>query len=106
MKAIDVTGVGTNADPVRLYSKVDDVARRYEYDDEDWVVNLFGAYKFREIMPKSWYGNGVELPFEDTSVLCPFEYDKVLTQLYGDYMTPPPESERGANHSMEIMSLG
>lgn len=40
-------------------------------------------------MAQSWYGKTVELPFEDMTISCPAEYDKVLKEMYGqDYMTP------------------
>ena len=32
--------------------------------------------------------------FEDISMPIPHNYDKVLTEFYGDYMTPPPEDQR------------
>lgn len=38
------------------------------------------------------------IPFENLSVPATANYDKVLSRIYGDYMTPPPESERGKWH--------
>ena len=35
-----------------------------------------------------------KMPFEKEDMIVPKEYDKVLTKLYGDYMTPPPEDKR------------
>jgi lipopolysaccharide cholinephosphotransferase len=37
--------------------------------------------------------------FEDAEFLGINDSDKVLTLLYGDYMTPPPEDERDTIHS-------
>ena len=64
----------------------------------DQMVNFSGVYGQREIMPAEWYGEGTTLAFEDLSVSVPLAYDKVLTQIYGDYMTPPPEEKRVARH--------
>ena len=47
-----------------------------------------GQYKFKEMFPKKWYGSGTLYCFEDSQLIGPEEYDKVLTQQYGDYMTP------------------
>lgn len=46
------------------------------------------------IFRSEWFSDVVELPFEDTTVTVPRDYDAYLTLLYGDYMTPPPESAR------------
>ena len=53
-----------------------------------------GAYKFRELFPKEVYSTLSPYPFEDLTLLAPADYDRVLRQLYGDYMTPPPETEQ------------
>ena len=44
-------------------------------------------------LDKNWFNPKV-MTFEKQNVIVPEEYDKVLTKLYGDYMTPPKESER------------
>ena len=53
------------------------------------MVNVLGIYKNKEYMPVEWFGDGIKCVFEDTEILGPKEFDKYLTQLYGDYMTPP-----------------
>lgn len=53
--------------------------------------SLIGAIMFKsncKIVRKEWYNNTIYLPFEDIMMPVPMEYDKVLTVLYGDYMTP------------------
>lgn len=42
------------------------------------------------------------VPFEFIKVPIPADYDAVLRPYYGDYMTYPPESERGAWHEGQI----
>ncbi|MBQ8179844.1 MAG: LicD family protein [Candidatus Methanomethylophilaceae archaeon] len=44
--------------------------------------------------PLDYFGTPVVHPFEDTDVPLPCETDRMLTELYGDYMTPPPEDKR------------
>lgn len=100
------TGFGSNWDTWELMCHIENTLRIYDYDQEGWMVNMFGAYKFREMFPKAWFGEGINLAFENTTIRCPVEYDKVLTQMYGDYMTLPPEEQRGAQHCMTIISLG
>ena len=43
------------------------------------------------------YGGGRKKLFESREFIIPEDYDHVLTRLYGDYMTPPPESERNGH---------
>lgn len=71
----------------------------------DHLVNYSSAWKQREIMPTEWYGDGAELPFEGIAVRVPAEYDKWLTQVYGDYMTPPPVGQRVGHHDAEAIDL-
>lgn len=52
------------------------------------------AIRQNDVFPKEWWGEPIMHRFEDTDVPLPKEYDAVLTQLYGNYMTPPPEGAR------------
>lgn len=61
------------------------------------IANIFGRWGIKESVDKEWYGNNVRYDFENLK-LCGFkEYDKYLTQMYGDYMQLPPESQRVAH---------
>lgn len=106
MRFRERTGFGSNWDTWELMRHIERTLRAYDYEREGWFVNMFGAYKFREMFPKEWFGDGIELPFEDTTIPCPVEYDKVLTQMYGDYMTPPPDDKKADQHRMTVVSLG
>ena len=44
------------------------------------------------------YKNKTNVEFEGTFFAAPEDYDYILTTVYGDYMTPPPESERSFGH--------
>ena len=71
-----------------------DLLKKYPYEGARQVVNFMGAYKFREMFPKSIYDSLAEYPFETLSLSAPADYDTVLRQMYGDYMTPPPKDEQ------------
>ena len=50
----------------------------------------------------------ITVPFEDRKYTAPAGYDKILTELYGDYMTPPPKKDRhghGAESKNIILSF-
>lgn len=73
---------------------IDKSLKKYPYRDAKQIVSFMGAYKFRELFPKEVFTDLKEYDFEDVRLLGPTDYDRVLGQLYGDYMTPPPESEQ------------
>jgi len=60
-----------------------------------------GQYKFKEMFPKEKYGEGKLYLFENDYLNGPEDADYILTQMYGDYMTPPKESEKNA-HAAEL----
>jgi lipopolysaccharide cholinephosphotransferase len=49
----------------------------------------------------------IRLPFEDTELPVPAQYDKFLTSLFGDWRTPPSKEEilRHGTHSKELINL-
>ena len=81
--------------------KIDKSLRKYKYDSSNYVVNFMGAYKFKEMFPRVLYENSAEYEFEDIKLYAPADYDKVLTQMYGDYLTPPQTDQR-FSHSIRI----
>ena len=69
------------------------------------VTNYGSAWGEREVVPAGWYGEGALLTFEGMQVRVPSEYHKVLTQIYGDYMTPPPPEQQVGHHYAEVIDL-
>ncbi len=53
-----------------------------------------GLYLFREIYPKSVYGDGALYAFEGALYRGPADADTFLRRMYGDYMTPPPDDHK------------
>ena len=80
---------------------IDRSLHKYPYERCRRVVNFMGAYKFREVFPRSVYEDEAEYPFEDITLKAPRDYDLVNRQLYGDYMTPPPKEEQN-KHGTEL----
>ena len=63
--------------------------------DCDSDMTVVYATEFKDyIFPQSFFGEPVMHVFEDTEVPLPCEVDAMLTAIYGDYMTPPPEDKR------------
>ena len=68
-------------------------------------TELVGTTSYRVHKPSAmWksdlFDSFVELPFENTLIRCPEDYDKVLSKTYGDWQTP---SLDGASHEMVVI---
>ena len=97
IKFVQITGFGRNTDTRKKLDQLDALLKKYPYEDSDYVVNFMGQYKFKEMFPKNYYGKGKTYPFEHYILSGPENYDAVLTQMYGDYMTPPKDSDKNAH---------
>lgn len=73
--------------------QLDDIARATPIENSTDVAQLVGTLGPCERMPRSLLET-TTLEFEGEHFDAPRDYDAYLTRLYGDYMTPPPESER------------
>ena len=80
----------------RTYHKV---LSKYSYEKGRYVGQLLGGYKFKYMMEREVYEPGKELEFEGELFRVPENYDALLRNLYGDYMTLPPEDQRDKHKS-------
>ena len=48
----------------------------------------------RETYDAAWFRETAVLPFEGHDFPVPGGWDRLLTNMYGDYLTPPPEADR------------
>lgn len=82
-----------------FFRKLRKLATQYRHQDSPYTgVVEWGSDGVKDIYPKEWFGNGIALPYEDTQLTVPVNYDAVLRQMYGDYMQLPPENQRIAHH--------
>ena len=93
----------TLIDTKKVWKKLDMELKKNDYDASSRLINFCGYWKMKEMFPKNVYGEGKLYPFEDLMLCGPENYDFVLSQMYGDYMTPPPENQRD-HHSVSIIS--
>ena len=55
-----------------------------------------------DTIKREWSENTTELMFEGHMLMAPAGYDLVLKEIYGDYMSLPPEESRVPSHSDDI----
>lgn len=58
-----------------------------------------GRYRYaKSFYKKELFAQSIYVPFEDIELPVAVGYDKLLTQIFGDYMTPPPAREQVGLH--------
>jgi len=86
--------------PSFFLRKIVSLAERYDYDSCDFVSLAVWGYGERECTRKEIVSDFIETSFEGHSFFIPKRSDEYLSRMYGDYMTPPPESDRVYRHSL------
>lgn len=96
---------------LKLYKLVDFNKQKEKYKSflkkytmsEFYSGNFTGAYKLREIVPTTYFGNPVDLKFSGLSVKAPKQYLLYLEAIYGkNFMELPPVEKREA-HKLKLV---
>jgi lipopolysaccharide cholinephosphotransferase len=88
---------------INILEKDESLLRNIEGDH---ILNYYTLYKLeKEIFPKEWFADTVEVTFEDIKIKLPVGYHQYLTKLFGDYMTPPPDDKQVSHHSKYYCNL-
>lgn len=89
----------------KLHNRVEKHITKYSFSNSDFVANYFGAWKEKEIYPKSFLGKPTLYEFEDTYVYGPEKIDDYLKHVYGDYMKLPPKEEQVFKHNYYFINF-
>lgn len=82
-----------------LHRRLDKLHTKYNSPDNPYIVNWASYYAVqKETFPREAFDEMLYLPFEQHEMPVPSGYDAVLTTIYGDYMTPPPEDKQVIKH--------
>lgn len=104
IRVLSVIGRLRSAESLRAeYERVSrKVSDKTEGKNAKKTTRLFGSnYIMSElgiVYEKKWYEKAVPVQIDEDYFDGPAGYDEVLTMMYGDYMTPPPESDRVPFH--------
>ena len=94
IKIGQVTKLGRRKDTKKILDKLDHNLQKFDFDESMYVMNFFGAYVFKEIIPRKWLGTEGRYQFEDVKLCGAEEYDIYLKNFYGEYMTPPSDEHK------------
>ena len=85
-----------------MHKKLDKTFKKYNNDDNKYVVNLASYYNYKkQTFPKKYYGKPRYVKFEDMLVSVPKEAEKILAKVYGNYMELPPVEKRIIKHHFD-----
>ena len=94
---------------VYWYQKRESILRWFNrHIHGDWVCS-FGSHYWplnKRILKREWFGENVDIEFEDMFCMSPKDPEKYLTHLFGkDYMSPPPKKLRMNHADLENIVL-
>ena len=85
-----------------IHRGVDRAFRHYGPGRKEYMATLSSYHPLKcQIVPAYCYDETLEWDFEGYKMPVPGGYDEILTTIYGDYMTPPPEDKRVIKHHFD-----
>ena len=78
--------------------------RKYGLFKSDYTGYAWIDFNESQIFKKTWFDSYIELPFEDTMMRLPIGYKEMLSNLFGNYMVLPAETDR-ISHSNGLIDL-
>ena len=84
----------------RIFKKQQKLSAKYRgKETERYCLSNTIMKEIHLSYPKRCIASSVQLPIRDRMFSAPVGYDEILTNMYGDYMTPPPADERAPIHA-------
>lgn len=91
--------IGENIKPVDYYVKKQIELFDRENEDTEYIICQGAGWGEKGKLKRELYYDRVLYDFNDLKLWGMRDYDEHLKNLYGDYMTPPPEDKRVCPHS-------
>ena len=86
----------------KMYIDLQNEARKYQGKKSQYIgVPTFVWNPAKETLGTKDFECAIECEFEGKRLLIPVGYDKILTMLYGDYMTPPSVDMQKGHHMVD-----
>lgn len=88
-----------------LIRHIDKLCQSRDFNQCLYGGNPFGAWRYKEIMPRAIMGKPTLYPFENIEI-CGVEYpDEYLSRLYGDWRQLPPRENQITHHDYIMLDL-
>lgn len=89
----------------KLVDRCESVAKKFSYEESNYIVNFAGIYGIKEITQKKFFSDYILMDFEGYKLRVPIGYDGYLTGVYGNYMELPPLEKRTPHHKPYYLDL-
>lgn len=96
MAAAVLRFLGKPLNTYKLIAKTERLATKYKDDPKANILRVTNEdlKSFSYHLPKEYFRDTKPVPIRDELFPAPIDAEKVLTVMYGDYMTPPPEEDQ------------
>lgn len=89
-----------------IFTKCDEILMKTPFETSEYVAYFSTWRSAKIISPREWFDDYFYAPFEDFRIRLPKGIHQYLTQLFGDYMTPPSQSViDNDNHGYAYLNL-
>ncbi len=82
----------------KLCILLDKFVQKYDFSSTRNVGSFLSPYGMKDYFPKNCFDDYIMLPFENFHFKCIKDYHQYLSNIYGDYMTPPSEKDKKSGH--------
>lgn len=79
--------------------KLIETISKYDFNSSEYVACCLTQYGDKEILPKYIFQSTIQQEFEGREYSIIKNYDKYLSQLYGNYMELPPKEKQISHHN-------
>ena len=91
--------------PRYFASQIEKQIQTYRVEDGQYLAFIPSKFKEKEVFVKEVFEDLIEVPFEHLLLPAPKQYDAILKQYYGNYMTLPPKEKQVYIHEFEAYKL-
>lgn len=88
-----------------LIKKLIQLMTKYNEVETSTLFPYGCAWKEKELISKADFQEVIYMEFNGRMVPVFKQYDKYLTKLYGDYMTPPPTEKQNSGHNLSNVKI-